>query len=105
MHTLSREVMRKVARKESVLGLTSDQIILGMFTNKRDWLHVPMIKLGKHPKIKETLGADTERARYSDFFDKDGSYKFREEVRRIYSLEPIDRGTYEKELLKISNRV
>lgn len=105
MHTLSREIMRKVVRKESLLGLNADQIILGMFANRRDWLHVPLIKLGKHPKIKEQLGIQSPRARYSDFFAKDGSYKFRDEVRRVYSLEPIDRGTYEKELLKIDERV
>ncbi len=105
MHTLSREIMRKVVRKESVLGLSADQVILGMFANRRDWLHVPLIKLGKHPKIKEKLGIEGSRARYSDFFTKEGAYKFRDEVRRVYSLEPIDRGTYEKELLKIDERV
>lgn len=104
-HTLSREIMRKVVRKESVLGLSADQIILGMFANRRDWLHVPLIKLGKHPDIYKKLGVEGSRARYSDFFTQEGSYKFRDEVRRVYSLEPIDRGTYEKELLKIDERV
>ncbi len=105
MHTLSREIMRKVVRKESVLGLSADQIILGMFANRKDWLHVPLIKLGKHPDIYKKLGIEGPRARYSDFFTKEGAYKFRDEVRRVYSLEPIDRGTYEKELLKIDERV
>ncbi|MDW3192914.1 MAG: cytochrome c biogenesis protein CcsA [Cytophagales bacterium] len=105
MHTLSREIMRKVVRKESVLGLSADQVILGMFANRRDWLHVPLIKLGKHPKIHEQLGVAGPRARYSDFFTKEGAYKFRDEVREVYSLEPIDRGIYEKELLKIDERV
>ncbi len=44
-------------------------------------------------------------ASYADFFEQDGSYKLRDEVRRIYSLEPIDRGVLEKELLKIDERV
>lgn len=105
MHTLNREILRKVARKESVNGLNADQVVLGMFINKKDWYQVPMIKLGKHPELKKKLGITSEKARYSDFFEKNGSYKLRDEVRRAYSLEPIDRGTLEKELLKVDERV
>ncbi len=46
IHTLSREVMRKLARKESLYNLNADQILLGMFANNNDWYHVAIIKLG-----------------------------------------------------------
>lgn len=105
MHTLSREIMRKVNRKESMFGLNADQIILGMVANSKDWQHVPFIKLGKHADIKKLLGVATDRAAYQDFFDKTGAYVLREEVRRAYGLQPIDRGTFEKELLKIDERL
>ena len=105
MHTLNREILRKVSRKESLNGLSADQIVLGMFINKADWYQTPLVKLGKHPNWKKKLGIQTRLAKYSDFFEKDGSYKLREEVRRAYSLEPIDRGTFEKELLKVDERV
>ena len=39
------------------------------------------------------------------FFSQNGDYKLRAEVRRAFTLEPIDRGVYEKELLKIDERV
>lgn len=51
------------------------------------------------------LSVAGDYAAYADFFAQDGSYKLRDEVRRIYSLEPIDRGVLEKELLKIDERV
>lgn len=105
MHTLNREILRKVARKESLNGLNADQVVLGMFINKADWYQVPLVKLGKHPNWKKKLGIQTGLAKYSNFFEKNGSYKLREEVRRAYSLEPIDRGTFEKELLKVDERV
>ena len=36
IHTLSREVMRKVFRRESINGLSADQVILGMLANSAE---------------------------------------------------------------------
>ncbi|MCK0192038.1 cytochrome c biogenesis protein CcsA [Arenibacter sp. F20364] len=105
VHTLSREIMRKLARKESMHGLTADQIILSVFTNKQEWYGIPLIKLGKHEDIKKKLSVEGDYASYKDFFDTNGKYKLRDEMQRIYGLEPIDQGVYEKELLKIDERV
>lgn len=105
IHTLSREILRKIARKESIDGLTADQVILSMFINKKDWYSVPVIKLGKHEDIHALLGVSDTYASYKDFFARDGAYKLRDEVRRVYGLQPIDRGVYEKELLKIDERL
>ena len=105
MHTLSREIMRKLARKESMYGLTPDQIFLSMFVNNQDWYKAGIIKLGKHKDIHKRLSVAGDYASYADFFKTNGEYKFRDEVRRVYGLEPIDRGVFEKELLKIDERV
>ncbi len=105
MHTLSREIMRKLARKESMYGLNADQILLSLFANKQEWYGAPIIKLGKHKDIHKKLSVGGDYAAYKDFFAVNGEYKLREEVRRVYGLEPIDRGVYEKELLKIDEKV
>ncbi|EAR01813.1 cytochrome c biogenesis protein [Maribacter sp. HTCC2170] len=105
VHTLSREIMRKLARKESMYNLTADQILLSMFINKQAWYKTGIIKLGKHKDIHKKLNVAGDYASYADFFETNGKYKLREEVRRVYGLEPIDRGIYEKELLKIDERV
>ena len=105
IHTLTREVMRKLARKESLYGLTADQIVLGMHADSRDWNGVPMIKIGKHQKLHQLLGVNDELASYNDFFSTSGTYILRDEVRRAYGLQPIDRGVYEKELMKVDERV
>ncbi|WP_317193692.1 MULTISPECIES: cytochrome c biogenesis protein [Aequorivita] len=105
MHTLSREILRKISRKESWDGLNADQVLLSMFINKQDWYGVPLVKLGKHEDIQKLLGVNGEYASYKDFFDAEGKYKLQEEVRRIYGLEPIDRGVYAKEMLKIDERL
>ncbi len=105
MHTLSREIMRKLARSESMYGLTADQIFLSMFINNQDWYKAGIIKLGKHKDIHKKLSVAGDYASYADFFLTNGQYKLRDEVRRVYDLKPIDRGVYEKELLKIDERV
>ena len=105
IHTLSRELLRKIARKETLFGLNADQIVLAMFSNKSEWLGIPIIKSGKSPQIGELLQNKNDYLAYRDFFNKDGSYKLKNEVRRAYSLAAIDRGSFEKELMKIDERV
>ncbi len=105
VHTLSREIMRKLSRKESFNGLNADQIILSMFADSQDWLNVDVIKLGKHADILELLAVNGNYASYKDFFDEKGQYKLQAEVRRVYDMDPKDRGVYEKELLKIDERL
>lgn len=105
IHTLTREVLRKISRRENFNGLNADQVILSMFANKQKWRTVPMIKVGKHEQLKSLLGIGTEYASYVDFFEKNGKYKLRDEVRRAYGLQPIDRGMLEKEIMKVDERL
>jgi cytochrome c-type biogenesis protein CcsB len=105
VHTLSREVMRKLLRKEQLDGVNADQIVLSMFANSADWFAVPMISVGKHPAIHKLLGTSANVVSYKDFFTENGEYRMQDEVRRAYSLQPIDRGVFEKELMKIDERV
>lgn len=105
MHTLTRELMRKVMRSESFNGLSADQVILGMFIHSEEWIDVAMIKLGHHETIHKILNVPGDKATYRDFFDEEGNYKLQAEVRRANTLSSIDRGVLEKELLKIDERV
>ena len=105
IHTLSREVMRKMARTESIMGLSADQIILSMYADKLNWISVPMIKVSDNKKLHEILGSAGTLASYKNFFETNGEYKLREEVRHAYGLQPIDRGQFEKDIMKIDERV
>jgi cytochrome c-type biogenesis protein CcsB len=105
VHTLSREILRKISRKDSYDGMTADQVLLSMFVNKEDWYDVKLIKLGKHKDVQKLLGMDGEYASYKDFFTEAGDYKMGDEVRRVYGMEQKDRGVYAKELLKIDERL
>ncbi|MCI5055620.1 MAG: cytochrome c biogenesis protein CcsA [Flavobacteriales bacterium] len=105
VHTLSRQILRKVSRSESYGELNADQVILGMFSDKKYWSEQKLIKLGKHPKLKEQLGTDEKLVAYQDFFNPKGKYKLHEFVREAYAMDQKDRGSYEKELLKLDERL
>lgn len=105
MNTLSSEVLRKLSRKETYAGATADQVMLSMAINPPDWYQEPMIKLGSHERVHEMLGVNGDFASYNDFFNTDGSYKLKEEIRAAFNAEPRDRGVMEKELIKIDERV
>lgn len=105
MHTLTREFLRKMSRSETINGLSADQVVLSMYADKQSWLSIPMIKISDNKKLKEILGIEGTLAAFKDFFQTNGEYKLREEVRTAYGLQPIDRGQFEKDIMKIDERV
>jgi cytochrome c-type biogenesis protein CcsB len=64
-----------------------------------------MIKITEQEVIKNTINAEGPLVAYKDFFNVDGSYKLRDLVKEAYNLQPIDRGTVEKDIMKIDERV
>lgn len=105
LNTFNREIVRKLSRKESLYGLTADQVILGMAAFPELWYAVPMIKLGKNEAILAKLNVDGKLASYNDFFDGDGQYLIKDMVRAAYNTPQKDRGTLEKELMKLDEKV
>ena len=105
VHTLSREVFRKMSKKESILDLSSDQVLLSMLADQESWMAVPMIKITDQSDIEEILGVKGPLVAYQDFFNADGSYKLMSSVQDAYNKQPIDRGTFEKDVMKIDERV
>ena len=105
MNTFTSEVLRKISRKEAIHGLSSEQVLLGMATSPKDWYGVPIIKLGKHEEIRKILQTNDDLAAYRDFFEIRGEYKLRDLVRSAYNTPQRDRGTLEKEILKLDEKV
>ena len=105
MNTYASEILRKLSRKESYNGMTAEQVVLGMAAHPKDWYHVPLFKLGHHEETKNILGVDGKMATYSDFFEVGGKYKLQEHVRNAYNTPQRDRGVFEKELMKLDEKV
>jgi cytochrome c-type biogenesis protein CcsB len=105
MNTFANEVLRKLSRKESLFGLSAEQILLGMAANPQDWYDSPIVKIGKSEEIRKLLEVNNIMVAYSNFFNQNGEYKLKEAVRNAYNMPPRDRGVFEKELVKIDEKV
>ena len=105
MNTYTSEILRKLSRNDHLYGLTSEQVILGMATYPKDWYDVPLIKMGKHQETKRLIPVESNLAAYSDFFETNGQYKLKEAVRDAYNTPKKDRGVFEKEMMKLDEKV
>ncbi len=105
MNTLAREIMRKLSRKEELFGMNSDQILISMASFPELWNKAPIIKIGSHEKIMELFQTKNQMVSYLDFFDGNGEYKIKNEVRYAYNMKPVDRGVFEKEIIKLDEKV
>jgi cytochrome c-type biogenesis protein CcsB len=105
VNTQNREIVLKLSGKSAFLGMSADQVVLGMLSRPEVWRHVKMIKI-KTPKLKKFLGLEPTRKyiAFSEVF-KEGKYALQEEVNKAYRQKPTQRGTYERDLLKVDERL
>lgn len=103
-HTLSREVMRKLHGKESFRSLNADQVLLSAWAENSAWYGQALIKMPYHPQFVE-LGFPNKYHAYKDFFEPDGSYKLAAWVQEANNTIDKEKGTFEKALLKLDEKV
>ncbi len=106
MDTLSRQLLSKISRRESWEGLSAVQVVLGMMTRPDIFQKVRMIK-ANHPAIIKKLGLPkgTRYVAYDDLFGSGGKYRLVGDVRAASRKAPKDRTTYDRELLKVDERL
>ncbi len=106
--TLAREVLRKVSRKEKIFGMNAGQAFLGMIVRPEEWQKVPVIRISDKG-INKIIGISPEKryAALDDFFtgSKKREYKLAALVEKISRKRPAQRGTLDKEILKVDERV
>jgi len=106
LDTLAMEYLNKITGKSTMFGLSHNQIILGMASNPEAWKQVEMIKVA-HPKLKEMfrMSAEQKFIDFSSVFDNQGNYILGPLAEEALRKRPAERGTYEKELIKLDERV
>ena len=105
MNTLASEVLRKISRKEELFGLDANQVLLSMTVFPSDWTSVPMIKIGRHEELHRIIGVEGKLAPFDKFFTARGEYLLHEYVRNAHARDPIDRTKFDKEIIKVDERV
>ena len=106
LDTLATEYLNKISAKDGMFGLNHNQIILGMASNPEPWKQIEMIKVS-HPKLKEMFGMqESQKAiSFNSAFDRNGNYILGPLAEEAMRKRPAERGTYEKELIKLDERV
>lgn len=105
MSSLASEVLRKIARKDNFAGQSAEQVYLGMSAFPDQWADVPMIRIGSHEEVKKLLdlNGNKQLLSYNDFFNP--QYRLRDLVREAYNRDSRDRSVFDKEIIKIDERV
>ena len=107
INTLSSEILRKVARSNSFMGLGASQVILDMMLNPENWGNAPMIKISSK-KLKRILLTDKSKVSYNHIV----SMKSTSGENLIYKYALVannkpasDRDSFDKDVLKVNERV
>lgn len=106
LDTQNREVLQKLTGRSSWQGMSANQVVLGMFSRPELWKKVNIIRV-KTPKLRTVLSVPSTQklVKFTDFFDERGSYKLGKEVERANALVPSKRGTFERDLIKVDERL
>ncbi|QKF67057.1 cytochrome c biogenesis protein [Arcobacter venerupis] len=105
LSSLDLEIVQKLSGKATLFGMNPDQVVLGMLTRPDIWSDLKVIKI-KTPKLKKFLGVD-ENEKYIAFSEvfKDGKYLLAGEAEVALQVKPMDRGTYEKDIIQLDERL
>lgn len=107
LDTLAHQILSKISRRSTLLGMNADQVLLGMLTHPEIYQKMKMIKIS-HPLLAKKLGLpkDEKYASYDDFFDPEtGRYKLSDDIGRATRKKSSERDMYDKELIKADERV
>jgi len=104
INTLASQLMIKIHKKSTYEGLSAEQVLLGMMINPDQWEQKPFVRVN-HPEIQKLLGIEGRLASYVDFFNAHGQYKLGAAAKVTYSKRPALRNQYDKELIKVSERI
>ncbi len=105
INTYTSKLLRKLYRKESFEGLTSEQVILGFCVNPAYWSNVALIRQ-PNEDLAEALSLPSGKyLRFNDFFDETGRYVLQAAVDSAYARPGAGRSRLEKDLLKLDEKL
>ncbi len=107
--TLNHEILAKLNRSDSFLGLTPNQVVLGMMLRPDAWREIAIIRTGDK-EINKLIGLPeaSRAAAFSQFFqapDEIKGYKLAGLVDEANRKAPGKRDKFDKALLQVDERV
>lgn len=104
--TYASRILRKIYRKDAYDGLNADQVLLGTVIQPNVWSRVPFIRVGNDQLRQKAGGGDAKGyLAFIDVLDDNGDYIFTDEVEATYYKPVRERNKYDKELLKLDEKI
>lgn len=109
LDTLSHEILAKLYRDDTMMGLSPNQVILGMMLRPDAWREIAMIRTSDKA-INKVIGLpeNVKMAAFSQFFetpDEISGYKLAALVDEATRKAPGKRDKFDKALLQVDERV
>jgi len=106
VNTLASEILRKVAKTNTLYGRSASEIFLEMHVHPDAWLSRPLIYVG-HPELRKRLGTDQKRVPFRLLVPSSNAeeYTISHLVQKAYSKAPAERNKLDKEVLHVDERV
>lgn len=106
LFTLSNDILRKVTHENDFEGLSSMQVFLGVHLDFDNWQKVRLIRVS-NSDLQNKLGVRGNMASFDQIVDLNGggTYKLSSDVQKAYEKAPGERSKYDKEVMKIDERV
>jgi len=105
-NTFSSELLRKVSKSDTYMGLNSDQVLLSIMNNPAVWYNVPLIYLKRgNDSIRKIAGLNLN-AKYApllSFFDLEGNYKLAEPLEEAYRAAVPNQ--FQKDFIELDRKV
>jgi cytochrome c-type biogenesis protein CcsB len=104
LSTLNSEIVRKLSRKSSLYGKSSDEVVLSMMTYPDIWQTLPFVKVDSKELAAE-LGISGKTVSVQQMFDAQGNYKISEQVRAAFAKPAAMRNQMEKDYIYLDERI
>ncbi len=109
LDTLATEIVNKINRGNTILGLDANQIVLGMMIRPDVWREIKMIRTSNKEINKFIgIGEDEKYASFSEFFVSPTNvegYKLAQYAEEASRKAPKDRNQFDKAVLAVDERV
>lgn len=103
VYTFASDLIRKLSRKEEIMGLNPVQLFLEMNMNYEVWMDKPIIKI-TNQELQEYLELRSNYASYNHFVAS-GVYKLQKQVEKAYKTPPGKQSKFDKAVIKADERL
>lgn len=104
LNTYATKLLRKLYRKSSFDNLSAEQVMVGFILYPGHWNDVSIIRQD-NKELGKVIGNTNKYIPFHQLFKEDGSYKIAAQVEHAYELQPAQRSAFDKEVLKLNERI